>query len=202
MEFNDKLCTLRQQKGLTQEELASALFVSRTAVSKWESGRGYPSIDSLLAIAKFFDTSLDSLLSTEEVFTIAEENGKRRTARLRDLIFALLDISAALLLFLPFFAERVNFGRVTSASLLSLIGISPYLRVTFSVLIFLSVAVGILNLALAVVELPLWNKNKCIISLSLNAAAALLFIVSLHPYAAAFSFVILLIKLAVFIKNH
>ena len=47
MEFNEKLQSLRKNKGLTQEELAEALYVSRTAISKWESGRGYPSIDSL-----------------------------------------------------------------------------------------------------------------------------------------------------------
>ena len=51
MEFNEKLQQLRKQKGLTQEQLAEALFVSRTAVSKWESGRGYPNIESLKAIA-------------------------------------------------------------------------------------------------------------------------------------------------------
>ena len=51
MEFNEKLQELRKQKGFTQEELAELLFVSRTAVSKWESGRGYPNIDSLKAIS-------------------------------------------------------------------------------------------------------------------------------------------------------
>ena len=45
MEFSEKLQELRKSRNLTQEELAEALFVSRTAVSKWESGRGYPSID-------------------------------------------------------------------------------------------------------------------------------------------------------------
>ena len=53
MEFNEKLKELRSSRGLTQEELAEALFVSRTAVSKWESGRGYPSIDSLKEISTF-----------------------------------------------------------------------------------------------------------------------------------------------------
>ena len=47
MEFNEKLQELRKQKNLTQEELAGDLFVSRTAISKWESGRGNPGIDSL-----------------------------------------------------------------------------------------------------------------------------------------------------------
>ena len=42
MEFYEKLQALRREKGLTQEQLARQLYVSRTAVSKWESGRGYP----------------------------------------------------------------------------------------------------------------------------------------------------------------
>ena len=51
LEFNEKLQELRKNKGLTQEELAEALYVSRTAISKWESGRGYPNIDSLKEIS-------------------------------------------------------------------------------------------------------------------------------------------------------
>ena len=54
MEFHEKLQELRKSRGLTQEELAGILFVSRTAISKWESGRGYPSIDSLKQIANYF----------------------------------------------------------------------------------------------------------------------------------------------------
>ena len=84
MEFHEKLQVLRKQKGLTQEELAEALFVSRTAISKWESGRGYPNIDSLKAIATFFSVTIDELLSSEEVLTIAENDGKQKEAHLRD----------------------------------------------------------------------------------------------------------------------
>ena len=71
MELNEKLQQLRKQKNLTQEELSQALYVSRTAISKWESGRGYPSIDSLKAIAKFFGISVDELLSGEQLLTLA-----------------------------------------------------------------------------------------------------------------------------------
>ena len=73
MEFNEKLQELRKQRGLTQEELAELLYVSRTAISKWESGRGYPNIDSLKAISKYFSVSLDELLSSDAILTIAEQ---------------------------------------------------------------------------------------------------------------------------------
>ena len=106
MEFNKKLQELRKQKGLTQEELAESLYVSRTAISKWESGRGYPSIDSLKAIAKFFSVTVDELLSSDEALSIAEEDGKQKEKRFRDLAFGLLDIGMAMLLFLPFFSAN------------------------------------------------------------------------------------------------
>lgn len=63
MEFGEKLQELRKDRGLTQEELAESLFVSRTAISKWESGRGYPNIESLKEISKFFSVSIDDLFT-------------------------------------------------------------------------------------------------------------------------------------------
>ena len=78
MEFSEKLQILRKQKNLTQEELADLLFVSRTAISKWESGRGYPSIDSLKTISAFFGITIDELLSSNELLTIAEKDVKEK----------------------------------------------------------------------------------------------------------------------------
>ena len=73
MEFNEKLQELRKSRGLTQEELAEALFVSRTAISKWESGRGYPNLDSLKEISKYFSITIDELLSGDKLISIAEK---------------------------------------------------------------------------------------------------------------------------------
>ena len=64
MEFSDKLKTLRLQANLTQNELANELSVSRQAISNYEQGRSYPSIDILLGMSKLFNQSLDELLES------------------------------------------------------------------------------------------------------------------------------------------
>ncbi len=58
---------LREQKKMTQEELAEKLFVSGKAVSKWEMGKGYPDISLLQPLAKALDLSVIELLSGEDV---------------------------------------------------------------------------------------------------------------------------------------
>ena len=87
MEFNEKLQELRKSRGLTQEELAEALFVSRTAISKWESGRGYPSIDSLKQISNYFSISIDELLSGEKLITIAENENMTNLKNMGNMLF-------------------------------------------------------------------------------------------------------------------
>ena len=72
MEFNEKLQELRKSKGLTQEELAKELYVSRTAISKWESGRGYPNISALKELSRYFSVSIDELICPDEIITAAE----------------------------------------------------------------------------------------------------------------------------------
>ena len=127
MEFHEKLQELRKQRGMTQEELAAALYVSRTAVSKWESGRGYPSIDSLKAISGFFGVSLDQLLSSEAVLTLAEEDSKEQESRTRSLVFGALDCCTGMLLVLPLFGQRDR-EPIRQVSLLSLTGVAPYMK--------------------------------------------------------------------------
>ena len=200
MEFHEKLQELRKQKGLTQEELAQSLYVSRTAVSKWESGRGYPNIDSLKAIAKFFSVSIDELLSGEEVLTIAEEDQKQKQAHLRDMVFGLLDLSAAIVFFVPFFGQKAD-GSVQAVSLLVLSEIAPYLKAAYYAVVIGMVAFGICTLVLQNYRGSFWVGNKRIVSLLINTAAALLFIISAQPYAAAFVFTFLAIKMVMLIKK-
>ena len=200
MEFNEKLSLLRKSKGITQEELAGALFVSRTAISKWESGRGFPGIDSLKAISKFFDVSIDELLSGDEILAIAKEDQKKKVTNLRDLIFGLLDCSMVLFIFLPLFGQGQG-GSVTDVSLLSLTAAQPYVKIAYLGIVFALVAVGILTLALQNLQSGAWTKSKTWLSLILSAAAVCLFILTRQPYAAIFVFVFLLIKSIMLIKR-
>jgi transcriptional regulator with XRE-family HTH domain len=66
MKFEEKILQIRKEKGLSQEELAEYLGVSRQAVAKWESGASYPEVDKLIAICNLFQISIDSLLRVEE----------------------------------------------------------------------------------------------------------------------------------------
>lgn len=201
MEFNEKLQELRKHKGLTQEELAELLFVSRTAVSKWESGRGYPNIDSLKAIARFFGVTIDELLSSDELLTIAEKDTEQKENHIRDLVFGLLDISVAVFFFLPLFGQKVN-GIIQEVSLLSLTGIASYLRIAYFVVAIGIAVFGILTLALQKCQQLFWVRNKNRISLILNAVGVTLFIISTQPYAAILLFVFLVIKGLMLIKSR
>ncbi len=193
MEFNSKLQELRKQKGMTQQQLADALFVSRTAVSKWESGRGYPSIDSLRAISLVFDITLDELLSGEQLLTLAEKDTKQKEARTRDLLFGSLDVSASMLFVLPLFGERTE-EAIRALSLIELVDISPYLSVGYYTVVIGMILTGLLTLALQSCNLPLWVAIKGKLSLLLSTAAVLLFVISLQPYAAVLTFILLSVK--------
>ena len=201
MEFHEKLQELRKQKGLTQEELAGVLSVSRTAISKWESGRGYPNIDSLKAIAKYFSVTIDQLLSGDELLTIAEEDTKQTKTNTCNLIFGLLDISVLAFLFLPLFADRIG-DDIREVSLLFLTNIAPYLTISYFVVVFGMMALGIVILATQNNGQAGFSKNIQLLSILINALGILLMIISLQPYAATFLFIFLIIKVLMLLKQR
>lgn len=193
MEFNEKLQQLRKQRGLTQEELAEAIYVSRTAISKWESGRGYPNIESLKALSKFFAVSIDELLTGEKILDIAEEENKFRISRIKSLVFAILDISGLLFLFLPLFGEKSD-NAFVAVSLLNTVYIESYLLFIYISLVILSALCGAICLII--------KKDVSYPSLILSAMLLFVFIASSQPYAGALMFIFITIKVLMLTRKQ
>ena len=77
MTFKEKIVKLRKLKGLTQDEFASAVGVSRQAVYKWESGQSYPEVAKLLEMKILFNISIDDLLDENYEVVVPEKKRKR-----------------------------------------------------------------------------------------------------------------------------
>lgn len=167
--------------------------------TKWESGRGYPSIDSLKEISKFFDISLDELLSSEEILKVAGEDNKQKIRCFRDLVFGLLDCIVAMFFFLPMFGQKIG-STIENVSMLELTQINIYIKLPYIVIVCSLVICGILTLALQNCMVPLWIRLKSKLSLGLSTVGALFFMLSLQPYAAMFTFLFLVIKALILIK--
>ena len=191
MEFNEKLQQLRKSKGLTQEELAQAIFVSRTAVSKWESGRGYPNIESLKTLAEFFSVTVDELLSTDEIITAAEEEKQELIGKYTTLLCHVLDVFTALLLFIPVFGNGAD---KRSVALFALSETPLWIKIVSAVIIGLTVLNGVCGLIISRLDKPLWSKHRSITGIALSVTACLLFMITRQPYAGVFCFAILIIK--------
>jgi transcriptional regulator with XRE-family HTH domain len=192
MEFNEKLQELRKSKGLTQEELAEALFVSRTAISKWESGRGYPNLDSLKQISRFFAVSIDELICSEEIISAAEEEKKASLDRYLSLLCGALDILPGLLLFLPVFGNGAD--SPASVSLFEITGLSPWLRTVFAAVITVTVLNGICGVLISRLDKPVWNHHRLVTGMALSVIGTAVFIVTRQPYAGIICLVILVVK--------
>lgn len=74
MTLGEKIIVLRKEQGLTQYDLAEKLYVSRNAISKWETNNGYPNIDNIIAISKIFCVTLDELIGEENLRTLEKKN--------------------------------------------------------------------------------------------------------------------------------
>ena len=192
MEFNEKLQQLRKNKGLTQEELAQEIFVSRTAVSKWESGRGYPNIESLKGLAKFFSVTVDELISPDEIISAAEDEKQKLIGRYTSLLCNVLDFFTVMLLFIPIFGNGEQ--APSTVSLFAISGTSLWIKIVFAAVIGTTVLNGICGMILSRFDKPLWNKHRLTTGVVLSVIACLMFIVTRQPYAGVFIFAILVIK--------
>lgn len=199
MEFSEKLQQLRKQKELTQEQLAEKLYVSRAAISKWESGRGYPNLESLKDIAAFFGISLDELLSSNELLDVAKAGKRQALMHLASLTFAALDVLTAAFLFLPLFGQREG-ELVRAVTLWRYTNVSTGLQIAYFAVLLLLPLLGVGQLLLRKREKAPWIGKA--ISLAFSVGAILLFALSRQPYVTTFLFLLFLLKTFLLIQEN
>lgn len=193
MEFHEKLQELRKKRGLTQEELAEALYVSRTAISKWESGRGYPSIDSLKAISGYFSVSIDDLLSGEKLIMIAEKENTSNLRNVCDLLFGMTDLLTLMLIFLPLYPKTVD-GFVYSVNFWNYTETAMYNRMIYWICFLSLILCGICKLFLALQKTERWKRFITGASLIVSILTVLYLVLAREVYASAMVFLLLVIK--------
>lgn len=193
MEFHEKLQELRKKRRMTQEELADALYVSRTAISKWESGRGYPSIDSLKEISGFFSVSIDDLLSSETVLSIAQNENKSNIRRLCDLLFGMVDVCMFLLIVLPLYPKTVE-GYVYSVNLFDYTQSSLWIYVIYWCLFLVIVVSGAIKIFCAQMKIEKGQRILTICSMVLSVVTVLFLALTREAYAVTVVFLLLVIK--------
>ena len=200
MEFNEKLQELRKKKGLTQEELAEILYVSRTAVSKWESGRGFPNIESLKEISSFFEVSIDDLLSGEKLIYIAEKENKSNIRNMCDLLFGVTDLFSFILVVLPLYPNTID-GFVYSVSLLNYVQASQINKGLYWVMFIVLLVVGVIKIILTKSNRKKGNKFLTGFSVGLNILIVLFLALTRQAYAVVVAFSLLMIKAIILLKH-
>lgn len=125
---------MRKNRGLTKEELAQVLYVSRTAISKWESGRGYPSIDSLKEISNYFGVTID------------------------DLLFGMVDLFSFILIVLSLYPKPIN-GYIFSVNLFSHTETTWLNRWIYWIMFIILIMVGIVKIVLTQFKIEKGYKN-------------------------------------------
>lgn len=191
MELNEKLQELRKSKGMTQEELAEVLYVSRTAISKWESGRGTPSIDSLKQISAFFSVSIDDLLSAEKALSLAEQEHKVCQQNQIHLWNGIIDICSAGLIFLPLYPNVV--GQIVCA--VNLFSYANRFNRSICMLLFLAlILTGVVKTLLACLGRKKEQSFLTVLSIVLSILSVLFLTAARISYATAVAFLLLILK--------
>lgn len=193
MEFHEKLQELRKNRGLTQEELAEGLYVSRTAISKWESGRGYPSIDSLKEISKFFSVTIDDLLSGEKIISIAERENKSNIQNICDLLFGFVDLMSITLIILPLYPNPIN-NYIYSVSLFAYTELTLASSIVYWIMFTALIMIGFVKVILNQMKIEKGRKLLTSISIVCSIVTVLFLAMTREAYAVSITFFLLILK--------
>ena len=128
--LGDKIKDLRVKNNITQEELAKEIYVTRNAISKWENNRGFPNLDSLKLLAKYFDISLDYLINDNEIKELTIKNNEMIVFN-RNIIYSIILFIALIIVgtLLPFGISNYD----PTAALVIYLIILPVIYVIFGV---------------------------------------------------------------------
>jgi transcriptional regulator with XRE-family HTH domain len=201
MKFCEKLQQLRKQKGLTQGQLAEEMFVSRTAISKWESGKGYPNLDSLKHLSEIFSVSIDDLLSNEELISLAEKENRANISNTLRIVFGVLDIMALVFIFLPFYGQKQN-GVIQLVNLFTFQDTDNFVRAAYFLVLILMAFFGAAELVIRNEENAKILKNAKVLSICIQTIAIMVFILTQQPYVTFLLFVFMMIKIVLLIKSY
>ena len=200
MEFGEKLQELRKSRGLTQQELAEALYVSRTAISKWESGRGYPSIDSLKEISGFFSVSIDDLLSGEKLVSLAKKEHQSNIRHICDLLFGIVDLMNITLIILPLYPNLID-GYIYSVNLFAYTQTTSFNRMVYWVLFVALIVIGGLKVVLNQMRIERGREIITAISTGLSIITVLFLGMTREAYAITMAFLLLILKIILIFKT-
>ena len=201
MEFGQKLQQLRKEKQWTQEQLAEELYVSRTAISKWESGKGYPNIDSLKSISNLFAVSIDDLLSGEELISLAADENRTNVNKVYSLVFGTLDIMTLSFLFLPLYI-RQDSDLIRTVSLFDNPDASIVTWTIYLAFPILMAVMGIVQIAAQHFLNERWCSISRTGSVLLQAFCVLALVASRQPTATSLLFLFFMIKVVLLIKGN
>ena len=190
MELSKKIKQIRNDNKLTQEQFAEKMLVSRTAVSKWENGTCYPSIDSLKYMSQTFNVSLDKLLSSEEILEIAKTENQSNISKYNSLLFCLLDVVRIIFVFLPLYSYKTN-DFIYSVSLFHSNDLGSTLKIVFLLIYIIFLILGIIEL---IFNYKGNNRLLNKISLFLDVISIFVLLFTKQPYVIALMFVIFIIK--------
>lgn len=199
MEFNEKLQQLRKQNNLTQEQLAEQLYVSRTAISKWESGKGYPNIESLKCISKLFSVSIDELLSGEELISLAETENDSNTRKIYNVLCGFLDVMVIAFILLPLYG-RLEGGYIYAVNLLAFTQTTRINLIIYWVTFITMIGLGIAKLLFTHFDKEVWGGRTTKCSIVLSVVMICFFSAAREPYVTTLLFLILLLKIFLWMK--
>lgn len=176
--------------------------MSRTTISKWESGRGYPSIDSLKEISNFFSVSIDELLSGEKLLFIAEKENKSNIQRIYSLLFGIVDLFSFMLIVLPLYPKHIG-EKIYSVNLFSYTEITWFIKSVYWIMFLLLILSGVAKILIT--QLTQFKIERCqtvvtIISLVLSILTVLLLAMTREAYAISVAFVLLVVKATLLLK--